>query len=170
MPRVKCPHCQEWFKSEETNHVYSEKIKRYFHTLCYEEISTEWAAREELVKLICDLFKIKAPGPKINNQIKRFLTEYDYTYEGMHNAIKYFFIEKENSIEKSNGGIGIVPYVYEEANNFYRKKKAIEKKIDQGISKFSIDEENRKVVEIDISKSRAVNARKSKKQIDIENL
>ena len=31
----------------------------------------------------------------------------------------YFFEVKHNSIEHANGGIGIVPYIYNEAFNYY---------------------------------------------------
>jgi len=31
----------------------------------------------------------------------------------------YFFEIKGNSVEKANGGIGIVPYVYQQAYNYY---------------------------------------------------
>ena len=33
--------------------------------------------------------------------------------------MKYWFEVKNGSIEKSNGGIGIVPYIYEDARKYY---------------------------------------------------
>ena len=38
----------------------------------------------------------------------------------MLKTLKYFFEIKGNSIEKANGGIGIIPYVYEEAYKYYQ--------------------------------------------------
>ena len=55
----------------------------------------------------------------INRNIKRYREEYNYTYSGIHKALIYFFEIKGNSIEKANGNIGIVPYVYKDAFNYY---------------------------------------------------
>ena len=55
----------------------------------------------------------------INKNIKKYREEYNYTYSGIHKALIYFFEIKGNSIEKANGNIGIVPYVYKDAFNYY---------------------------------------------------
>ena len=55
----------------------------------------------------------------INKNIKRYREEYNYTYSGIHKALIYFFEIKGNSIKKANGNIGIVPYVYKDAFNYY---------------------------------------------------
>lgn len=65
------------------------------------------------------LFKITALDARIRKQINQYITDYDYTYSGMHKALVYFFEIKGNSIEKANGGIGIVPYVYRQAYEYY---------------------------------------------------
>ena len=41
------------------------------------------------------------------------------TLPEIRKALVYFFEIKGNSIEKANGGIGIVPYVYQQAYNYY---------------------------------------------------
>jgi hypothetical protein len=43
----------------------------------------------------------------------------EYTYSGIKRTLEYFYEVKKNSIEKANGGIGIVPWVYEEAKRYY---------------------------------------------------
>lgn len=37
----------------------------------------------------------------------------------MHKALKYFYELKGNDIKKANGGIGIIPYVYSQAHDYY---------------------------------------------------
>jgi starvation-inducible outer membrane lipoprotein len=37
----------------------------------------------------------------------------------MRKALAYFYEVKKNSTEKANGGIGIIPYVYNNAYNYY---------------------------------------------------
>ena len=56
---------------------------------------------------------------KIKKQIANFKKEYNYTYSGMLKTLIWWFDVKKNSIEKANGGIGIVPFVYQEAWNYY---------------------------------------------------
>ena len=45
--------------------------------------------------------------------------EYNFSYTGILKSLIYFFEIKGNSIEKSNGGIGIVPFIYTEAYKYY---------------------------------------------------
>ena len=52
-------------------------------------------------------------------QMKDFVENYHYTYSGMKKALVYFYEIKKNDISKANGGIGIIPYVYRDAYNYY---------------------------------------------------
>ena len=57
---------------------------------------------------------------RITLQINRYLQEHpEYTYSGIKLTLEYFYKIKKNPIEKANGGIGIVPWVYEEAKRYY---------------------------------------------------
>lgn len=59
-------------------------------------------------------------GGRIPLQIQKYLQEHpEYTYSGIRRTLEYFYEVKHNSIEKANGGIGIVPWVYEEAKQYY---------------------------------------------------
>jgi hypothetical protein len=97
--------------------------RRYAHTEC--SISEEQKkAKEELDKeslnnYIIKLFKIEYVDARIQKQIKQYVEEYNFTYSGIQKALTYFFEIKGNSIEKANGGIGIVPYVYKNAYDYY---------------------------------------------------
>lgn len=43
----------------------------------------------------------------------------NYTYTGMLKTLKYFYEVRGNSIEKAEGGIGIIPWVYDEAFTYW---------------------------------------------------
>ena len=61
----------------------------------------------------------EANKARINKQIKEYVTEHNYTYSGILKSLVYFYEVKGNSIDKANGGIGIVPFVYQDAYNYY---------------------------------------------------
>jgi hypothetical protein len=79
----------------------------------------EVADREALDEYIMKLFNTSYVDARIQKQIKQYVDEYNFTYSGIRKALVYFFEIKGNSIEKANGGIGIVPYVYQHAYNYY---------------------------------------------------
>lgn len=65
------------------------------------------------------LFKMSYVDARIRKQINQYVNEYHYTYSGIRKALIYHFEIKGGSVEKANGGIGIVPYVYQNAYNYY---------------------------------------------------
>ena len=58
-------------------------------------------------------------NPRVRKQINEFINKYNYSYSGIYRSLEYFYEIKGNSKEKANGGIGIVPYVYQDAYNYY---------------------------------------------------
>ena len=58
-------------------------------------------------------------NPRVRKQIKEYINNYNYTYSGMLKALIYFYEIKKNDTSKANGGIGIIPYVYNDAFNYY---------------------------------------------------
>lgn len=71
---------------------------------------------EEYIK---KLFNIEYIDLRIKAQIKQYINDYNFSYSGIKKALIYFYEIKGNSIEKSRGGIGIVPYIYKDAYNYY---------------------------------------------------
>lgn len=119
---VTCIYCKHKFDRDKQPCVQVSS-RRYAHTEC--SISEEQKkAKEELDKeslnnYIIKLFKIEYVDARIQKQIKQYVEEYNFTYSGIQKALTYFFEIKGNSIEKANGGIGIVPYVYKNAYDYY---------------------------------------------------
>lgn len=97
--------------------------RRYAHKACCSKADEERAQdlkdKIELEEYIKQLLKINTLDAKIQKQLKKYIEEYKYTYSGIHKALKYFYEIKGNNIEKANGGIGIVPYTYSQAFNYY---------------------------------------------------
>jgi hypothetical protein len=109
---VKCSLCGTGvLKTEAQRH----KNKNYHPGCLCQQIE-----KEELSEYICRLFSLKAPGPRIYAQIKSFLDKYPhYTYKGIKQALEFFYEVQKKPIEKANQGIGIVPYVYDSAQEYF---------------------------------------------------
>lgn len=127
--QVKCHLCGQLF-DKDTGIRIDEKN---FHKLC----GNEYLDKKEIFKYVARLFGFKSetkPGPRITSQLKSFKQKYPhYTYEGILNALKYHFEIRKGSIDKANEGIGIVPYVYDEAQEFFTKLKNKQDRIAQVI-------------------------------------
>jgi len=121
---VKCAICGETF---DTNIIQAVKhgARRYAHYKCEpsgELVPLGEKTDPELQKLkdyINQLFGDKANWALINKQIKKFKETNGYSYSGMLKSLVYFFDVKHNSIDKTNGGIGIIEYCYQDAYNYY---------------------------------------------------
>lgn len=119
--RYKCPGCSFYFKLEEEEYILVKK--RHWHKKCYDDYVAEKEAsktdEDKLTEYICELFKTNAPGARINRQIKDMIEKYEYTHSGILGSLKYWYEVKGESLEKANGGIGIVPFIYNDARKYY---------------------------------------------------
>ena len=124
MAMVICYYCGE---KVDRNKIPFYKVNgnRYAHAECHKEHEDMSFADKEKLKDLEDyikkIFNVKTLSAKIRSQIKQFTNTNSYTYQGILNALKYSLEVKHNSIEKMNGGIGIVPYIYEESLVYYEK-------------------------------------------------
>lgn len=120
---VKCFYCGETFDASVEPFI-KPNSRRYAHKKCAEEADShktkEQKDKEALEEYIKELFGISSISPKINKQIEDYKKNKRYTYSGIHKTLKYWFEIKGNSLEKANGGIGIVPYVYDQAFQYWR--------------------------------------------------
>ena len=119
---VKCFYCGKTFDRDKEPFIQVNG-RRYAHKDCSmtaeEKMSQEDKDREAMEEYIKSLLNISALGPRINKQIKDFREQYNYTYSGIHKSLKYFYEIKGNDVKKANGGIGIVPYTYNQAHDYY---------------------------------------------------
>ena len=118
---VTCIYCKKTFnKAEEPFKLFSNG--KYAHQVCYDlEQTRELTDQEKLERYIMKLFNSDYVYAKIKKQIKDYTTNHGYTYSGIHKALVYYYEVKGNIFDegKAQGGIGIVPYVYQHAYNYY---------------------------------------------------
>lgn len=119
---VTCVYCKEKFNRDKEP-FYQVSKRRYAHPECQKEFDKNKTQEEKdletLEKYIMFLFKEEYITPRIRKQLNIYKQEYDYTYSGIFKALKWWFEVKGNSVEKANGGIGIVPYIYNDAKMYY---------------------------------------------------
>ena len=123
--KVKCPECGTFNDKENTISHNS----RYYCKICYENYMREAQEYKELIAYICELFQVDAPTPLMCKQIKDYKDQFNYTYRGMKTTLNYFFEIQAGNDPMDSLGIGIVPFVYDEAKKFYIDKKAVKDSI-----------------------------------------
>lgn len=119
---VICPICSQRFdRDKEPFEQISSR--RYAHKACAVAAVTtknqEDIDKEELEKYIMELLQEDYISPRVRKQINQFMSEYGYSYSGIRKALVYFYDVKKNDKTKANGGIGIVPYCYKQAYEYY---------------------------------------------------
>ena len=105
----------------------------YYHKQCYEN----WIANsnnvkaqledESFIPFIYSFFsqdlKVSYDYLKCESQRKNFLKK-RMTNKGIYFTLKYYYEILGNSWDKSQGGIGIVPYVYSDATQYWTERVA----------------------------------------------
>lgn len=121
--KVKCYYCGITFDRDKLKECCQVNSRRWAHTECHERAQAEKTQSqkdlEALEEYIINLLGLDYIDARIRKQINTFHDEKGYSYSGIHKALVYFYEVKQNSTEKANGGIGIVPYVYQDAYNYY---------------------------------------------------
>lgn len=115
---VTCAYCKQSFNKKEVEFV---KVgNKYSHKTCYElEEKREKTDAEKLEIYIMQLYKTDFVSPRIKKQINQFVNDYGYSYSGIHKALVFHHEIRKNPVDTRYTGIGIVPYVYQDAYNYY---------------------------------------------------
>ena len=119
LDNVTCAFCKKGLSKKDPDCVMFNNNK-YVHKACQElEESREKTDREKLEEYIKELFALSYIDPRVKAQIKKYIEEYNFTYSGMQKALYYFYEIKGGDKSKANGGIGIIPYIYQDAYNYH---------------------------------------------------
>ena len=119
---VICKYCGQRFNRDIEPFV---KIgeRRYAHKLCSDQVDAaipqeekDYAKLEEYIK---KLFNIDNLNIKIRKQIMEFHKEYNYTYTGILKTLYWWYEIKDHTTDLANEGIGIVPYIYSDAEKYF---------------------------------------------------
>ena len=119
---VKCFYCNQMFDRNAEEFVLVNS-RRYAHKQCHEKVqagkSQDEKDYEALVNYVKQVFKYSVVPAKITRQITDYKRQYSFTYSGMLKALVWWFEVKKNSVDAANGGIGILPYIYNDAKTYY---------------------------------------------------
>ena len=102
-----------------------------FHRECGEKQKE----KDNFYSYVCEVFKLKAPGPRIYNQGNSFVEKYGYTYLGMQTTLYFIYAVKNHANDRpiESKSIGLIPYYYDEAQEYFKridkKKEMIRKEI-----------------------------------------
>lgn len=111
-------------------------------------------------------FEEDEPVSKWNiTQIKKFRKD-GISYRAQLLTLKYFYEVRKNTTEKSNGSIGIIPYVLDDSRRYYESMERKQKEILESIQKqLEVDR-----VEIKYNPKDYVGKNKKKKLINLDEL
>ena len=88
------------------------------------------------------------------------------TYRGQLLTLKYFYEVQKNTTKKSNGSIGIIPFIYDEARAYYSKIEQQQKEIGEAIQK-QLEKDRFEIIYIP---SDYIGKKKKKKEINLETI
>lgn len=126
---VKCAICGEVFDRDKIQAV-KHGARRYAHLRCKPDgelvtVETdpekikEQQALNDLEMYAKELLQDDYNPAKIRKQINEYHQKYGYSYDGMKKTLIYWYEIKGQSKEKANGGIGIIPFIFNDARNYY---------------------------------------------------
>lgn len=131
---VMCRICKEKFDSLTNEYVMPSK-NYYYHKKCWEDfgkkatnieaevddqlwIDSAWRLLHKDLRLTLDFFKFKG-------QWDSFLKK-KMTSKGIYFALRYFYNVKKGDGDRAEGGIGIVPYIYDESCKYWIERNKVE--------------------------------------------
>lgn len=125
---VTCAICRERFDRDKIQAV-KHNGRTYSHYSCEPDKElvpmppdprTQDEKDIDAIKKYCkELYGESYNSRKVNNQLKDFHDNDKYTYSGILKTLVYHFEVKHGDVSKAMGGIGIVPYLYIEARDYY---------------------------------------------------
>lgn len=119
---VKCLYCGQPFDANAEPFV-KPRSNRYAHLKCHEErdklLTQEQLEQEKFYEECKKIFGKSFDYIKTKRLAEMYIKKYEYTWSGMTRTLEYFYVVKKNPIAKANGSIGIIPYEYQHAYNYY---------------------------------------------------
>jgi hypothetical protein len=120
---VKCPYCNEYFDRNNPSIPFVKTGRRYAHQECWDKheasLTQEERDKEAFFEYAKQLFGKDYNYILTKKLAERYVKENQYSYSGMMKTLKWYYEIKGNSLEKSNGSIGLIPYIYKSAWEYY---------------------------------------------------
>ena len=120
---VKCIFCEKQFNREKEPCV---KVgRRYAHTKCAEQqnpsLLKEEYDKEHFYEMVKTIYGKDYNFMLINSQATGYIKQYGYTWSGMTACLHWFYNINHGNLEEGHGGIGIIPFIYDEVREYYSK-------------------------------------------------
>ncbi len=120
--QVICLYCKQKFDRDKVPAILVQG-RRYAHAACVKDESNPELQKEKdknaLLEYARTLLNLPYADVKIKKQIESYVQQYNFSYSGMLKALQYFYEIKGNDVKEAHGGIGIIPYIYQESYNYY---------------------------------------------------
>lgn len=169
---VKCRVCGEHFDTGDVSVDWIMPARNfYYHRKCYEiwqsgknDIKATSTSEEWFVYLKEFLYnEARAPVnfAKLQKQWDSYIRKGKYTAKGIYFAMKYF-LEHGGGVAEKSDGIGIIPYIYEEAAKYWYERNKREEGICEKIEEQLRQRNKQEVLHIHANRPVA----KQKKKID----
>lgn len=135
---------------------------QYYHTSCYDQKSTHGKIRpstetkddfdswrQTIFDFILRDLKGECNYARVTQQLKEYKNKNkDWTYKGMFFALKWFYEIEHNDWNRSNGGIGILPYIYYDGTEYWRQREKRQQGIVASIEKQMQERANRETITV----------------------
>lgn len=82
--------------------------------------------KTKVEELICEVMGLEHITPLISSQLYKFTTEYKMTYKEIARCIVWYVEVEKKKFDKAYYGIGLIPNIREQANQYYEKQKQIQ--------------------------------------------
>ena len=133
---VKCFFCGKTFNRDKEPYVKINS-RRYAHESCAKaqdsSVLKKVEDKEKFFQLVKQIYGPKYNFMMINKQAEDYIKQYGYTWSGMTGCLHWFYNINHGNIENGNGGIGIIPYIYDQVRNYYQNLYSVKQKNDKMI-------------------------------------
>lgn len=120
---VKCFFCEETFDRDKIPSI-KVNARRYAHEKCAKNNSqalSEEADKDNFYKIVKEIYGSDYNYVMIDKQANSFIKQYGYTWSGMTGCLHWFYNINHGSLEEGHGGIGIIPFIYEDCRKYYQE-------------------------------------------------
>lgn len=152
---VKCAYCGH---NMDKDVAVRYKEKNYHDKCC--QAAKE---RDRVCKYICYIYNLKVPGPRNYALLKKYIEE-GYTYKGIFYSLKYFYEIQKADKAKAKESIGIVPFIYEEAQKYFEELENKQAKVKTVVSQIDAADK------LNVTVSTKINKPKSRKEYNLDDL
>ena len=134
MRKIKCKSCGQLvdvdkaIKIKERIYVCSTECKQKYNAKSVQPSQKNKDNLSELKSYIAKLYDGNVNWPLVMKQLKSMQEDYGYKNSGILYTLKYAHDIKE--MQFNGNAIGIVPYLYNEARNFYNQLETVKNSLD----------------------------------------